>query len=145
MEGGRDAVAHHARLALQPVAMLVHHGPPRTVLPVAWLRLCANSPAAPLAHPSRLPAYLPPEQVFREDGLLSYSDAAGYSLDWFEGAIARPDAVLTDIVRAASPASAQARPRAPLRPLRTVPAALPAAPCTTSQRLALQGASPPSP
>lgn len=47
------------------------------------------------------------QKVFREDGLLSYSDAAGYSLDWFEGAIARPDAVLTDIVRAASPASAQ--------------------------------------
>ncbi|KAL4424905.1 hypothetical protein ABPG77_002128 [Micractinium sp. CCAP 211/92] len=48
------------------------------------------------------------QKVFREDGLLSYSDAAGYGLDWFEGAIARPDAVLTDVVRAANPSLAQA-------------------------------------
>lgn len=62
-----------------------------------------------LAHPAPPPP-LTPGQVFREDGLLSYSDAAGYGLDWFEGAIARPDAVLTDVVRAANPSLAQVHP-----------------------------------
>jgi hypothetical protein len=40
-------------------------------------------------------------QVFREDGLISPSP--NYGLDWFEGAIAKPDAVLQDFYTAFHP------------------------------------------
>ena len=40
-------------------------------------------------------------QVFREDGLISPSP--NFGLDWFEGAIAKPDAVLKDFYTAFHP------------------------------------------
>ena len=40
-------------------------------------------------------------QVFREDGLISGSP--NFGLDWFEGAIAKPDAVLADFYSAFHP------------------------------------------
>ena len=36
----------------------------------------------------------------REDGLNSNSSAAGIGSDWFEGALVRPDIVLSDVARA---------------------------------------------
>merc|ERR1712130_575825 len=41
--------------------------------------------------------------VYREDGLAS--PAPSYGLDWFEGALARPDLVLQDFVHAVDPTS----------------------------------------
>ena len=43
----------------------------------------------------------------REDGLVS--PAPSYGLDWFEGAIARPDQVLQDFVHAVNPANSSVR------------------------------------
>jgi hypothetical protein len=48
--------------------------------------------------------FLKNQAVFREDGLLS-NGTSGYGLDWFEGALIRPDKVLTDMVRAVQPKS----------------------------------------
>ena len=42
-------------------------------------------------------------QVFREDGLLSASP--NFGLDWFEGAIAKPDLVLADFYSAFHPSA----------------------------------------
>ncbi|KAK9815192.1 hypothetical protein WJX73_010478 [Symbiochloris irregularis] len=45
--------------------------------------------------------FLRTSQVFREDGLIG--PAPSYGLDWFEGAIARPDLVLGDFAAAVAP------------------------------------------
>ncbi len=48
------------------------------------------------------PQYFDP-QVFREDGLISPSP--NFGLDWFEGAIPKPDQVLLDFYTAYHPTS----------------------------------------
>lgn len=43
--------------------------------------------------------------AYREDGLLSNSSISGIGLDWFEGALVRPDNVLSDVAHAINSSS----------------------------------------
>lgn len=45
------------------------------------------------------------ELWYREDGLLSNSSSSGIGLDWFEGALVRPDNVLSDVAHAINASS----------------------------------------
>lgn len=60
----------------------------------------------------------PSLQVFREDGLLSGSP--NFGLDWFEGAIAKPDLVLADFYSAFHPTVSVQPPPKPASPALTL-------------------------
>ena len=82
--------------ARRPAPPLVLHAPDRLPSPAPFRP--PPPPPPPATHTA---------QVFREDGIIS---ATG-GLDWFEGAIARPDKILKDLVRALSPEKTQASSR----------------------------------
>ena len=67
----------------------------------SWLRKPVLAIAPPDQTSSRPRLVLLWSQVFREDGLLSPSP--NFGLDWFEGAVAKPDQVLQDFYTAYHP------------------------------------------
>ena len=63
----------------------------------AHLSICHLKPSVshPIQHPQSNSTVW-----YREDGWNSNSSVAGIGSDWFEGALVRPDLVLSDIARA---------------------------------------------